>query len=862
VPGLGTAFGRGAATTAEWDLANAQCILVMGVNMAENHPIAYRFVMQAKQRGACIVHVDPRFTRTSATADVHAALRPGSDIAFLGGLINHVLNSERWNTEPFFREYVANYTNAATLVSEDFRDTEDLDGLFSGYNADQRQYDFSSWQYRGEASQSPVRSRSKALTTEAYSEHVGRLTRCPPEQDPTLQDPRCVLQILKRHFARYTPEMVERVCGVPTERFTRIAELLLANSGRERTTAIAYAVAWTQHTTGVQIIRAAGILQQLLGNIGRPGGGILALRGHATIQGSTDIPTLYNLLPGYLAQPHAMKDHETLADYVRVEYSPTGWWANAPKYIVSLLKAWYGQAAQEANDFCFDHLPRISDDYSQQPMLQAIHDGQIKGLFLMGQNPAVGGHDAGFVRRGLARLDWLVVRDAFENETAAFWYASPEVRQGQLDPRQIDTEIFLLPAALPAEKEGSLTNTHRLIQWHDKAIEPPADARSEPWFLDELGRRLRALYAADADQGSIRVRQLLDLTWEYPRKGGDVDVEAVLREINGVRVADGSPVRDFNELKDDGSTACGCWIYSGVMPEPGRNLARNRSPDPPDGPGTHLNWAYAWPANRRMLYNRASADPAGRPWSERKRYVWWDTARGQWTGRDVPDFPRTKPPDFEPDWGADPRGLDAHSGRAPFIMMADGLGWLYVPAGLQDGPLPTHYEPVESPLRNPLYGQQFNPMAKLWQRPENRYQAVGDPAFPYVITTYRLTEHHTGGTMSRYLAWLAETQPTAFVEISPELAAEHGIENGGWVTLWTARGEVEARALVTPRLRPLHLDGRVVHVVGMPWHFGYMGIARGDVANTLSAMVGDPNVSIHEAKAFTCNLRPGRKDSP
>ena len=859
MPGLGTAFGRGAATTAEWDLANAQCVLIMGVNMAENHPIAYRFVMQAKQRGATVIHVDPRFTRTSATSDIHAALRPGSDIAFLGGLINHVLGSERWNTDPFFHEYVANYTNAATLVSDDFRDTEDLDGLFSGYSPDEREYDFSSWQYRSETSQSPVRSHPKALTTEAYSEHVGRLTRCPPERDPTLQDPHCVLQLLKRHFARYTPTMVEQVCGVPAERFTRIAELLLANSGRERTTAIAYAVAWTQHTTGVQIIRAATILQQLLGNIGRPGGGILALRGHSTIQGSTDIPTLYNLLPGYLAQPHAMKDHETLAGYVRVEYSPTGWWANAPKYIVSLLKAWYGQAAQESNDYCFDHLPRISGDYSQQPMLQAIHDGQINGLFLMGQNPAVGSHDAGFVRRGLAKLEWLVVRDAFENETAAFWYASPEFRQGELDPRQIDTEIFLLPAALSAEKEGTLTNTHRLIQWHDKAIEPPADARSEPWFLYELGQRLRALYADDTDRSSMRVRQLLDLTWEYPRKGGDVDVQAVLQEINGVRIVDGSPVHDFNELKDDGSTACGCWIYSGIMPAPGRNLARNRSPDPPDGPGTHLNWAYSWPANRRILYNRASADPAGQPWSEQKRYIWWDAARGHWTGRDVPDFPRTKPPDFEPDWSADPRGLDAHTGRAPFIMMADGLGWLYVPAGLQDGPLPTHYEPVESPLRNPLYGQQFNPVAKLWERPENRYQAVGDPAFPYVITTYRLTEHHTGGTMTRYLPWLAETQPTAFVEVSPELAAERGIGNGGWVTLWTARGEVEARALVTPRLRPLQLDGRVVHVVGMPWHFGYMGIARGDIANTLSAMVGDSNVSIHEGKAFTCNLRPGRR---
>src|SRR5438105_1875961 len=447
----------------------------MGVNMAENHPIAYRFVMQAKERGASVIHVDPRFTRTSATADIHAALRPGSDIAFLGGLTNYVVNSERWNTDPFFREYVSNYTNAATLVGVAFRDTEDLDGVFSGLDAQRREYDPSSWQYAGETL-----------------------------LDPTLQDPRCVLQILKRHYARYTPAMVERVCGVRRERFLKIAEAILSNSGRDRTTAFAYAVAWTQHTVGVQIIRAAAILQQLLGNIGRPGGGILALRGHSSIQGSTDIPTLYNLLPGYLAQPHVLKDHEKLADYIQVEYSPTGWWANAPKYVVSLLKAWYGEAAQEHNDYCFAYVPRISGDYSQQPMMQAIHDDQINGLFLMGQNPAVGGHDAGFIRRGLAHLDWLVVRDAFENETAAFWYASPEVRNGELDPRTIGTEVFLMPAALVGEKEGSFTNTHRLVQWHDKAADPPADARSEPWFLYKLGNRLRELYAADADQSAIR----------------------------------------------------------------------------------------------------------------------------------------------------------------------------------------------------------------------------------------------------------------------------------------------------------------------------------------------------------------------
>jgi formate dehydrogenase major subunit len=761
----------------------------------------------------------------------------------------------------YFREYVLNYTNAATIVSDAFKDTDELDGLFSGYDPEQRQYDFSSWQYHGEQGVPAVGAEPSGLTTEAYSERVGRLTQGPPPRDPTLQDPRCVLQVLRRHYARYTPEMVERVCGTPPDLFLRVARALVENSGPERTTAFCYAVAWTQHTVGVQMIRACAVLQQLLGNIGRPGGGILALRGHATIQGSTDIPTLYNLLPGYLAQPHVTKPHETLDQYERAEQSPTGWWANLPSYIVSLLKAWYGDQAREENAYCFDHLPRISGDHSQMPMLQAIHDGQINGLFLMGQNPAVGGHAASFVRRGLACLDWMVVRDAYENETASFWYASPEVERGELDPRQVKTEVFLLPAALAGEKEGSFTNTHRLVQWHDKAIEPPGDARSETWFLYELGRRLQELYATEPDQHTMRVRQLLDLTWDYPTRGArrELDVEQVLREINGYSVADGAPLHDFNELRDDGSTACGCWIYSGITPEPGRNLARNRQPDPPDGPGTHLNWGYAWPANRRILYNRASARPDGQPWSERKRYVWWDDAAREWVGPDVPDFPRTKPPDYEPDWSQNPRGMDAHSGQAPFIMMADGVSWLYAPSGLQDGPLPTHYEPVESPLHNALYPQQSNPVAKLWERTGNLYHAVADPRYPYIITTYRLTEHHTGGTMTRFVPWLAETQPAAFVEISPELAAKLSIQNGGWVTLWTERGEVEARALVTARLRPLSHGERVIHVVGMPWHFGYKGLAQGDIANTLSAMVGDPNVSIHEGKAFTCNMRAGRK---
>jgi formate dehydrogenase major subunit len=653
--------------------------------------------------------------------------------------------------------------------------------------------------------------------------------------------------------------MVERVAGVPPAVFERVAEALCSSSGRERTAAFCYAVGWTQHTTGVQIIRAAAILQLLLGNVGRPGGGILALRGHATIQGSTDIPTLYHMLPGYMPMPDARRRHDDLSAYCADAFASTGWWSNGRRYLVSLLRAWYGQAATPANGFGFGMLPRINDDHSHLPFFLRMRDGGVRGLFVMGQNPAVGGQNARLQRRALAELDWLVVRDLFETETAAFWRRSPEVERGELSPRGVKTEVFFLPAAATPEKDGSYTNTHRLVQWHDRAVDPPADARSEAWFMVHLGRRLKELHAASRLE---RDRGFQSLTWEYPTDGphGEPDVEAVLAEINGRRVADGAPVGGFGELRDDGSTACGCWIYSGVRPAEGSNLARARRADPEPHrssqhptPNTahpptthHLGWGFAWPANRRVLYNRASADPAGQPWSERKRLIAWDAATGGWAGTDVADFVADRAP-------------DAPGGAEPFVMQSDGRGWLFAPRGLADGPLPTHYEPAESPLENPLYGQSTSPTADLWPRPDNRLHAPGERRYPYVITTYRLTEHHTAGAMTRWLPWLAELQPELFCEIGPELAAEKGVRNGDWVTIATRRGEVEARALVTERIKPLTLGARRVHQIGLPWHWGYQGLARGDVANDLVAMVADPNVTIHEAKAFTADLRPGRR---
>jgi formate dehydrogenase major subunit len=856
VPSLGATFGRGAATTAQWDLANADCVMIMGSNMAENHPIAFRFVLQAKENNhATIIHADPRFTRTSALADIYAPVRAGSDLVFLGGLINYILENDRW-----FKDYVVNYTNISTIIEDDFKDASQLDGYFSGWESDKVDYASDTWQYRGMEIPATIAEHYSHETSspEARRQKQRKLTEGPPPRDPTLQDPRCVYQILRRHYAPYTPEMVERATGCPRETFLQIADEICKNSGPDKTMAWCYAVGWTHHTTGVQMIRAAAMIQTLLGNIGRPGGGIMALRGHCSIQGSTDVPTLYNMLPGYLTQPSARKPHKTLQQYMDFESPPTGWWHNFPKYVVSLLRAWYGDTIDPDGQWNYGFVPKIMGDHSQEPMMLAIRDGTIRGMLLIGQNPVIGGHNTHLIRKALPNLEWMVVREIFENETASYWYRSPEVQAGALRPQDIKTEMFLLPASMPGEKDGTFTNTQRLVQWHDKVVDPPGDCRSDTWFFFHLGRRLKELYA---DSHDPKDQPIQALTWDYPTHGPqrEPSAEAILKEINGYTWPEREQIADFKDLKDDGTTACGVWIYTGVYPSNNHNQARSRTPDGPHGAGTHLGWGFAWPSNRRIMYNRASADPSGRPWSERKKYMYWDSAKQEWVGPDKPDFIVNKPPDHEPDFSRGPlTGMDALDGKSPFIMSADGKAWLFVPSGLKDGPLPTHYEPVESPVKNPMYGRQDNPVAKRWERPDNPYHAVGDPKYPYVITTYRLTEHHSGGIPTRMVPSTAELQPEGFAEISHELAYELGIDNLDWVVISTARGEVEAKALVTERMRPLDIDGKRIHQVGMPWHFGWLGYATGDVVNTLAAIVGDPNTTIHEGKAFTCNLRKGR----
>jgi formate dehydrogenase major subunit len=866
-------------------MRDSDCIVVMGSNMAENHPVAFRWPMAAKvEHGAKIIHVDPRFTRTSAVADIYAPVRAGSDIAFLGGIIHHVINSERWNTDPFFRSWVGHYTNAATIVGPDFKDAEENEGVFSGlmdyrggapewpYNGFVGQYDDTSWQYartrigdQGRVAATAQSGEVPTVKTGTQASAAGRpagppfdalvksLVKPTPERDDTLQDPRCVFQVVKKHFSRYTPEMVERVTGCPKDIFLKVAETILANSGADRTTSFAYAVAWTQHTNGPQIIGCCALLQLLLGNFGRPGAGIMALRGHASIQGSTDVPTLYHSIHGYLAHPTVLKKHDTLHDYLAAETVPTGYYGNTPKFVVSYLKSMYGDAATAENEFGYQWHPRILGDHSHMPMFVAMNDGKVKGMLCVGQNPATS-LNAKMERAALRKLEWLVVKDNWLHETAQFWKTAPEVVNGEVKTADIKTEVFFFPAAQVAETEGTYTNTQRMLQTHFKAAEAPGDCKTDVWFTYQLGKRLKKLYAgstASRDQG------FLHMTWDFEhedakeRAAGEPSAKAILKELNGYYSADPAKhVAGFAALADDGSTACASWIYSGVFPAPDRNLAASKEPDPPGQPGAQLHWGFAWPANRRLLYNRASADPDGKPWSERKKWVWWDGAK--WTGLDVPDFTLTKSPTAKAQPGG--IGLDALSGTDAFIMKPDGVGWLYVPSGLVDGPLPTQNEPAESPLHNPLYKQQSSPVLKYWKDPANPLATVGDAKFPYVMTTYRLTEHYLAGAMSRWLPWLAELQPELFVEISPELAKEKGIQNLDWVRISSPRGQVRAKALVTSRMRPLQVDGKTLHQVGMPWHWGYEGLVTGDVVNELTAMVGEPNITIHEGKAFVCNI--------
>lgn len=799
-------------TTSFWDIQNADVVVFMGSNAAENHPISFKWFLRAKEKGAKVIVIDPRFTRTASKADKWVPFRSGTDIAVLGGLINYAITHGK-----FHRDYVVNYTNAPLLVNPDFRFEE---GLFSGWNPEKKKYDQATWAFQKGEDGKPLR-------------------------DDTLEDPNTVFQHIKRIYGQYTPEVVSEISGIPVETFQEIAEIITSTGQPGKAAVFAYAMGWTQHTKGVQNIRAATILQMLLGNIGVPGGGIAALRGHANVQGATDLAVLYHDLPGYLGTP--LVQDKTLKDFLERTTAKDSYWVNKPKFMVSLLKAWWGDAAQPENEFAYQYLPKGKGFYSHYDIFQGIHEGVIKGLLNFGQNPAVGSANARKIPQVMPKLDWLVVVDLFDNETAEFWKMEGN------NPADVKTEVFLLPAAGPLEKEGSFTNSHRLIQWKHQAIAPLGESKSDAWYAWQIGLRLKKLYAGST---AAKDRPILDLVWDYESKEhpGEIDHLKVLAEINGYEVATGKRLSTFAQLRDDGSTACGCWIYSGVYPESG-NRADSRKPAAPNRPDgwtearpdgkadyLHLGWGFAWPANRRVLYNRASADPQGRPWSK-VPLVWWDEAEKKWKGVDVPDMLPVAPGEVSP------VGVP---GNTPFIMKPWGLGGIWGP--LPDGPVPVHYEPWESPVQNRLYKQQSIPTARVFQSPYDHY---GKPEeFPYVVTTYRLTEHQTSGVMTRNLPWLAEAFAQPFVEISRELGQELGIRTGDWVEVETARGKVRVQAIVTPRLRPLRLGDRIVHEIGLPIHWAPLsGFVQGDIVNSLTPQATDINVAIQESKAFLGRVR-------
>ncbi len=827
--------------TNHWvDLKNADVIMINGSNAAENHPASMAWVNKARDdRKAKLIVVDPRFTRSAATADVYAPIRSGTDIAFYGGLMKYVIDNNLYH-----EEYVVNFTNAASLIAPGFQGPEDLDGLFSGFEDSGNGFgaykDRSTWAYQTDAD--------------------GNILR-----DESLQDPNCVFQLLKEHYVRYDLDMVSQITGCPRDKLEEVYALYATTGQPDKTGNIMYAMGQTQHTVGSQNVRCMAMIQLLLGNTGRPGGGVNALRGESNVQGSTDMAILAHIIPAYMATPSA-GSHPTLADYIAKETPKTSYWSNKPKFLISLLKAWWGEHATAANDFAYDYMAKVESAANHYwiPLFEAMHAGTIKGCWIMGQNPAVGGPNARFERQALERLDWLVVQELFQTETCAFW------QEPGKSPADIQTEVFVLPAADAMEKEGSIVTSGRLIQWRPKVAEAPGVALPDHDILNLIALKLKEMY--QVEPGSF-ADPILHLTWDYgggpahPVIGEMVDITKVANEINGYAVEDvldangavivkkGDLLKTFGWLTADGSTACGNWLYVGYyypMSDGEGNVlpaSKRRGQKDPGGLGIYPFWAYAWPVNRRIIYNRCSADSQGRPWPGGKDLIWWDDAKKQWVGWDVPDFAATKAP-------GDPGFND------PFIMKTDGKGWLF--GAQNEGPFPTHYEPVESPTTNALYPtQQVNPAIKIWRT--NEGQDIGntyaDPSqFPIVATTYRVVEHWQAGGMSRWLEWLAEAQPQMFVEMSEELAQEKGIEGGDWVKVSSARGAIRAVAIVTKRFKPLQVNGKTVHQVGMPWHFGWGGgtdapaLATGDAANDLTPHVGDANTTIPEYKAFLVNV--------
>jgi len=804
--------------TNHWvDIKNADLILVMGGNIAEAHPCGFRWVIEAKKnRKAKLVVVDPRFTRTASVADFYAPMRSGTDIAFLGGVINYLLGNDK-----IHHDYVKAYTNAAFLVDEGFAFE---DGIFSGYNEEKRSYDKGNWKYQLDGGFAKV--------------------------DETLQDPRCVFQLLKAHYARYTPDMVSKVCGTPKEDFLKVCQHIAETAGPDKTMTSLYALGWTQHSVGTQNIRCMAIIQLLLGNIGRAGGGINALRGHANVQGITDFALYAQQLPGYLAAPtDADADfNEFLAKKTTKALRPgqMNFFQNFPKWYVSLQKAWWGDAATQDNNFAFDYMPKLSGASDVMSIFEQMHQGKINGFFCQGFNPLAAVPHKKKLTDAMARLKYLVVMDPLATDTAEFWQAHGEYHE--VDPAAIQTEVFRLPTSLFAENSGSFTNSGRVVQWRWKGAQAPGESKDDTEIMAMLFLKLKDMYAKEGGAYSEPVQKL---TWAY-RIAQRPSPEELMMEYNGKALTDlldpkdpskvllkaGEQLPSFAMLRDDGSTACGNWIYSGVWPQSGNNSARRDNSDP-SGLGQTLNWGFAWPVNRRILYNRASCDLSGKPWDAARTGLKW-TGK-VWGGNDIPDM--------RPD--AAPEEL-----VMPFIMNAEGVGRLFANDLLAEGPFPEHYEPFESPLdANPLHPgnrkAQNNPAARVYKGDMEAFGTAKD--FPYVGTTYRLTEHFHFWTKHSQIN--AITQPEQFVEIGEDLAKEKGIVRGDRVKVSSNRGVIKAVAVVTKRIKALVVDGKKVHTIGFPIHYGLTGTARpGFLTNTLTPFVGDANSQTPEFKAFLVNV--------
>jgi formate dehydrogenase major subunit len=836
--------------TNHWrDIKHADVILINGANPAEAHPVGFQWFMKAKLDpargigqggGARIIHVDPRFTRTSAVADIHARIRVGTDVAFFGGLIRYVLEHDL-----IHRDYVRDYTNASFLVGEEYAFE---DGLFSGYDAKQRKYDTASWGYDVDPEKTAefVRQQEEDARATGKAVAVGAGVAF-ARRDPELKHPRCVFQLLRAHYDRYTPEMVETITGIPKAQFLEIARTVGETGRPDKVMTVVYAVGLTHHTTGGQLIRSAAVLQLLLGNIGRPGGGMNAERGHANIQGNTDNAISWEILPGYLKIP--APGQKRIDDYVAQSATkkgaPMAWnffGTNYRRFLVSLLKSWYGDAANAANDFAFGWIPKPADDSSWISIFDQALRGKMHGVVLSGMTATSIGPDTNQVLQALGNLQWLVVMDPLPTTSSEFW------RRPGADPKTIQTEVFLVPCTHWIEKEGSFVNSGRWAQWKEQVIPPEGEARHDHWILAEVFQRVRNLYR---EQGGKFPEPVLALTLDYadPSKPS---LDELLREMNGSNLTTKQRLDTFGALQDDGTTAAGNWIYTGCYPESG-NLTKRRAgvQDPkrndPTGMGFYHGWAWSWPLNRRVLYNRASSDGAGRPWDPARAGIRWDPEQRMWVG-DVPDYPPTLAPDDPDAWG-------------PFIMNGEGVGRLFS-ASMLDGPFPEHYEPIESPIRNPLHPEHSaSPVAFLYEQAAGRESRFGTPQeFPYVATSYRLTEHEH--YVTQHVPALVGLQPQPFVELPEELAREKGITTGDRVRVSSKRGKLEVLAVVTRRLGPVQVGGQKVYQVGIPIHWGFVGIAaerdpdKGAhwLANTLTPFVGDANSRTPEFKAFLVNV--------